>query len=97
GKARGDGYNGDCCKTQADCKEECIKGKCNGPKRVTTKSSSTTKAPSTTKKNTTTKTTQTPSVCKAGYRGKKKGNGIKGACCSTQKDCKEDCIKGKCN
>ncbi|KAI8077223.1 uncharacterized protein B0P05DRAFT_471514, partial [Gilbertella persicaria] len=29
GKRRGNGSNGDCCKTQHDCKEVCIEKKCN--------------------------------------------------------------------
>ncbi|OBZ88037.1 hypothetical protein A0J61_03922 [Choanephora cucurbitarum] len=132
-KKKGIGYNGDCCKTEADCKDECIKGKCTGPSRTTTKSTttnSTTKKPITTKKSTTTtkpstkpstksattksattksattkstivtttaKSTISPSVCTPGYQDKKKGDGPKDACCSTQLDCKEDCVKGRCN
>ncbi|KAI8352152.1 hypothetical protein EDC96DRAFT_518242 [Choanephora cucurbitarum] len=102
---------------------ECINGKCNGPKKSTTTikkstttikkstTTTTTKKPTTTtttKKPTTTTTikksttvtkkpTQTPAACKSGYLGKKKGNGLKGACCTTSWDCKEECIKGSCN
>ncbi|OBZ81039.1 hypothetical protein A0J61_10912 [Choanephora cucurbitarum] len=107
-KKRGNGYYGDCCKTEADCMNECIKGKCNGSKKSTTTikksttTTTTTKKPSTTttiKKSTTVtkKPTQTPAACKSGYLGKKKGNGLKGACCTTSWDCKEECIKGSCN
>ncbi|KAI8357809.1 hypothetical protein BD560DRAFT_406209 [Blakeslea trispora] len=101
-KKRGNGYNGDCCKTEADCMDECIKGKCNGPKKSTatikksTTTTATTKKPSTTttiKKSTTVtkKSTQTPAACKSGYLGKKKGNGLKGACCTTSWDF--DCFR----
>ncbi|RCH80776.1 hypothetical protein CU097_004289 [Rhizopus azygosporus] len=87
GKKKGNGFNGYCCSTSDDCRESCIKGKCNGPK-----------APSTT---TTTKSTgsptPTPSSCISGVKGKKKGNGFNGYCCSTSDDCRESCIKGKCN
>ncbi|CEJ04344.1 hypothetical protein RMCBS344292_18308 [Rhizopus microsporus] len=87
GKKKGNGFNGYCCSTSDDCRESCIKGKCNGPK-----------APSTT---TTTKNTgsptPTPSSCISGVKGKKKGNGFNGYCCSTSDDCRESCIKGKCN
>ncbi|KAG1053556.1 hypothetical protein G6F43_004368 [Rhizopus delemar] len=31
GLGNGDGYNGYCCENQADCQDDCIKGKCNGP------------------------------------------------------------------
>ncbi|OBZ84592.1 hypothetical protein A0J61_07358, partial [Choanephora cucurbitarum] len=31
GLANGDGYNGDCCKTNDDCRDACIRGVCNGP------------------------------------------------------------------
>ncbi|KAI8085829.1 uncharacterized protein B0P05DRAFT_466450 [Gilbertella persicaria] len=32
GLSNGDGQGGDCCKTNDDCKNACIKGVCNGPK-----------------------------------------------------------------
>ncbi|RCI05205.1 hypothetical protein CU098_012004 [Rhizopus stolonifer] len=87
---KGNGYNGDCCKTQADCQDDCVKGKCNGPTK---------KATTTMKKAATIKTTVKPTVastaCRSDYRGKKKGNGLKNACCSTHLDYKE-CIQGKC-
>ncbi|KAI8327952.1 hypothetical protein BD560DRAFT_494441 [Blakeslea trispora] len=69
GKKKGNGYNGDCCKTEADCKDDCIKGKCNGPKKTTAKSSTTKKttakiitAKIITTKSTTTKSTTTKST-----------------------------------
>ncbi|KAI8366269.1 hypothetical protein BD560DRAFT_154727 [Blakeslea trispora] len=123
GKKKGNGFNGDCCESEADCKDDCIKSKCNGPQRATTKtatmstksvatsSSTTTKVPTTTKttttkttttkttttKTTTTKATNTSSVCKSGYLGKKNGKGPKGACCSTQWDCQQECVKNTCS
>ncbi|OBZ87154.1 hypothetical protein A0J61_04802 [Choanephora cucurbitarum] len=113
GKKKGNGYSGDCCKTEADCKNDCVMGRCNGPKRATTKaitvksntavSSPITKkaAITTTTTKSTTKTTikatKTPSVCRPGYLGKKNGKGSKGACCNTHWDCKEECVKGSCN
>ncbi|RCH96145.1 hypothetical protein CU098_011264, partial [Rhizopus stolonifer] len=92
GQKKGNGYKEDCCKTEADCKDDCIKGKCNGPSRKTT----TVKKTKTTATTTSKSATPTSGACKSGYRGKKKGNGPKNACCSTERDCKEDCVKGKC-
>ncbi|KAG1138502.1 hypothetical protein G6F37_010472 [Rhizopus arrhizus] len=34
--------------------------------------------------------------CQTGYRGKKRGNGPKEACCSSTKDCQKTCNKGRC-
>ncbi|KAG1470396.1 hypothetical protein G6F56_002712 [Rhizopus delemar] len=61
GLGNGDGYNGYCCKSQADCLDDCISGKCNGAKNIkatttkivtkpSTKSTTTKKATTTTKK-----------------------------------------------
>ncbi|KAI8058933.1 uncharacterized protein B0P05DRAFT_591088 [Gilbertella persicaria] len=89
GKKKDNGYKGDCCKSQADCWEECINGKCNGPTKATTTTATTIKKTATSRKPTAT--------CISDYKDKKKGNGPKNACCPTQWDCKEDCINGKCN
>ncbi|KAI7896979.1 uncharacterized protein EV154DRAFT_475777 [Mucor mucedo] len=66
---------------------------------TTTKKATTTtkKATTTTKKATTTtkKPTATAS-CIAGARGKKKGNGKTGYCCSSSDDCLETCRSGTC-
>ncbi|CEJ02259.1 hypothetical protein RMCBS344292_16268 [Rhizopus microsporus] len=90
GKKKGNGFNGYCCSTSDDCRDSCIKGKCNGPK-----------APSTTTTATTIKNTgspsPTPNSCISGVKGKKRGNGFNGYCCSTSDDCRDSCIKGKCN
>lgn len=82
GLGKGDGYNGACCKDQSDCWDDCISGVCNGPKAPTT-SATTTAKPAT-------------SSCIPGSRGKKKGNGTDGYCCSSSDDCTETCRKGKC-
>ncbi|CEG69863.1 hypothetical protein RMATCC62417_05859 [Rhizopus microsporus] len=92
GLENGDGYNGYCCKTQADCVDDCISGKCNGPanpnKPTTTKTS--------TKKTTTKSTSTSTASCIPGSRGKKRGDGKDGYCCSTSDDCLETCRKGRC-
>ncbi|CAO3648731.1 unnamed protein product [Mucor hiemalis] len=88
GLGKGDGYKGACCKTQADCIDDCVKGACVGP--VNTK----TTTPAT--KTTTTPTTPTPGTCTPGSSGLGKGDGYKGACCKTQADCIDDCVKGAC-
>ncbi|EPB88503.1 hypothetical protein HMPREF1544_04738 [Mucor circinelloides 1006PhL] len=84
GLAQGDGYNGACCNTQADCWDDCISGVCNGP--VNTKTATAT-----------TKTTSSPgssATCTSGSKGLGKGDGYNGACCATQADCWDDCISG---
>lgn len=90
GLGKGNGFNGACCKDQSDCLDDCIKGVCNGP--VNTKTATKT----TTKKTTTTKTKAPTSSCIAGSRGKKKGNGKTGYCCSSSDDCVETCRSGTC-
>ncbi|KAL9549047.1 hypothetical protein MBANPS3_005411, partial [Mucor bainieri] len=84
GLGDGSGYKGYCCKSSDDCLESCVKGVCNGP-APPTKTSSDTPVPT------------GGSDCTAGFKGKKNGLGPKNACCSTQADCQEDCVKGKCN
>ncbi|KAG2201779.1 hypothetical protein INT47_002039 [Mucor saturninus] len=93
GLGKGDGYKGACCEDQSDCKDDCIKGVCNGP--VNTKTTKTT----TVTKTTTAAATPTvaPGTCTPGSIGLGKGDGYKGACCEDQSDCKDDCIKGVCN
>lgn len=90
GKKKGNGFNGYCCSSSDDCHESCVKGKCNGAK-----------APSITTSATTTKNTgspsPTPDSCTSGAKDKKKGNGFNGYCCSSSDDCRDSCIKGKCN
>ncbi|CEP15209.1 hypothetical protein [Parasitella parasitica] len=89
GLGNGNGYNDACCKDQSDCWDDCIGGKCNGPVN--------TKTPS--KKSITETTTKKPSTtanCIPGTRGKKKGNGKTGYCCSSSDDCLETCRSGKC-
>ncbi|KAI8079069.1 uncharacterized protein B0P05DRAFT_571733 [Gilbertella persicaria] len=74
------------------------------PTMTTTKKLTTTttkKTTTTTKRTTSTKPNSTPtatpaSSCTSGYSGKKNGNGPKNACCLTESDCKQDCVKGKC-
>ncbi|KAG1449373.1 hypothetical protein G6F56_008660 [Rhizopus delemar] len=90
GLGNGNGYNGCCCKTQMDCIEDCIRGTCNGP----TDPNTTTKKVS----KTTTKKSSSPTTasCLPGSRGKKKGNGKDGYCCSSSDDCLETCRNGKC-
>ncbi|KAK4509030.1 uncharacterized protein ATC70_007379 [Mucor velutinosus] len=39
----------------------------------------------------------TDAVCQSGFKDKKNGKGPEGACCSSQADCQESCISGKCN
>ncbi|KAG1084674.1 hypothetical protein G6F42_021689 [Rhizopus arrhizus] len=41
GLAQGDGYNGACCNTQADCWDDCISGVCNGPVNTKTATATT--------------------------------------------------------
>ncbi|OBZ86519.1 hypothetical protein A0J61_05432 [Choanephora cucurbitarum] len=93
GKRKGRGYNGDCCKTQADCREQCIKGKCNGPRNTTLMSPSSTMKSSTS----TSKHTGSSTSCTSGHYGLGLGDGPVGACCSSQWDCEENCVKGRCN
>lgn len=91
GLGNGDGYSGYCCSTQADCLDDCISGKCNGPVNTKTTSIKTT---------TSTKTataTGSPATCYPGSKGLGNGDGYSGYCCSTQADCIDDCISGKCN
>ncbi|KAF1800472.1 hypothetical protein FB192DRAFT_1252154, partial [Mucor lusitanicus] len=81
GKKNGKGTNGYCCYSDADCVDSCINGKCNKA-NVTLKP----------------KTTSSPSsACTPGSKGKKKGNGLKNYCCSNSADCRNSCVKGKCN
>lgn len=92
GLSQGDGYNGYCCKSQADCQDDCISGACNGPtntKTTTVKGSKTT---------TTTNASATAVTgCIAGSFGLAKGDGYNNYCCKTQADCQDDCINGACN
>jgi hypothetical protein len=92
GLGKGDGYNGACCKDQSDCLDDCISGKCNGPVNTATKT--TTKKTST---KTTTKAPTSTASCIAGARGKKRGNGKTGYCCSSSDDCVSVCRSGVCN
>ena len=94
GLENGDGYNGYCCKTQADCIDDCISGKCNGPSNPN--KSTTTKTKTSTKKTTTKSTPTSTASCIPGSRGKKRGDGKDGYCCSTSDDCLETCRKGRC-
>lgn len=47
GLGKGDGYNGACCKNQADCQDDCISGVCNGPVNTKTTVTKTSTATST--------------------------------------------------
>ncbi|KAI7889916.1 uncharacterized protein EV154DRAFT_445302 [Mucor mucedo] len=87
GLGKGDGYKGACCEDQSDCRDDCIKGVCNGPvnTKTATVTKTTTKAPA-----------PTPDACKSGFFGKKNGKGGDNACCKTSDDCKESCLKGRC-
>ncbi|KAI8373673.1 hypothetical protein BD560DRAFT_394004 [Blakeslea trispora] len=88
GLAQGNGYSGYCCKSQADCQDDCINGTCNGPKAPSgsgnTGSGNTGSSGSSGK-------------CLAGVSGLAKGNGYSGYCCKSQADCQDDCVKGVCN
>ncbi|KAI9245047.1 hypothetical protein EDC94DRAFT_420062 [Helicostylum pulchrum] len=84
GLGKGDGYKDACCKDQSDCLDDCVKGACVGP--VNTKTTSTT-APT---------TVPTPGTCTPGSSGLGKGDGYKDACCKSQADCIDDCVKGAC-
>ncbi|KAI8080261.1 uncharacterized protein B0P05DRAFT_490636 [Gilbertella persicaria] len=95
GLGNGDGYNGACCKDQSDCQDDCISGKCDGPKNPNSSSSSSNYDCISGKCDGPSKP-DSSSSCKSGYRGKKKGNGPKNACCSTQWDCNDDCVQGRC-
>ncbi|RCH97831.1 hypothetical protein CU098_008746 [Rhizopus stolonifer] len=103
GLGNGDGYNGACCQDQSDCQDDCISGKCNGPKNpnspTTTKAATKTKTTKASTKTTkaTKKSSPTSSSCIAGVAGKKKGNGKNGYCCTSSNDCLETCRKGKCS
>jgi hypothetical protein len=69
----------------------------NASTKTTTTKTTTTKA--TTTKKTTTKKTATATAtasCIPGARGKKKGNGKTGYCCSSSSDCVETCRSGTC-
>ncbi|KAI7895207.1 uncharacterized protein EV154DRAFT_37412 [Mucor mucedo] len=91
GLGNGDGYKSYCCKTQADCKDDCISGACNGP--VNTKTTSVKGTKTSTAKATTTAVTG----CIAGSFGLGNGDGYSSYCCKTQADCQDDCINGACN
>ena len=93
GLSQGDGYNGACCKDQSDCLDDCLSGKCNGPVNTKTTTRTTTKKTAT---KTTTKKATSTSSCTPGSRGKKRGNGKTGYCCSSSDDCLETCRSGTC-
>ncbi|KAI9247358.1 hypothetical protein BY458DRAFT_484152 [Sporodiniella umbellata] len=98
GLGNGDGYNGYCCKTQADCVDDCVSGKCNGPSNTKTTTATKTQTTATTK--TTTTKTSTPTTnpnCTSGSFGLGNGDGYNGYCCKDQSDCVDDCVSGKCN
>ncbi|KAG2236533.1 hypothetical protein INT48_000833 [Thamnidium elegans] len=42
GNSLGNGFNGYCCDTQADCLDNCVSGKCNGPENEDTPSTTST-------------------------------------------------------
>lgn len=87
GLGKGDGYNGACCKDQSDCWDDCLGGKCNGPVNTATTKAST---------KTSTKTPTASASCTPGSRGKKRGDGKNGYCCSSSDDCLETCRSGTC-
>ena len=93
GLGNGDGYKGYCCKDQSDCLDDCIKGQCNGPVNTKTTTKNTPAKTTTTKKNSSPTDT---SSCTPGSRGKKRGDGKDGYCCSSSDDCLETCRQGKC-
>lgn len=75
------------------------------PAAATTTTTSTTSASSTTTTTTSTtssttisstSTTATP-TCTGNSKGKKRGDGYKNACCLTNRDCINNCVKGKCD
>ncbi|CEI87202.1 hypothetical protein RMCBS344292_01620 [Rhizopus microsporus] len=80
GMGTGEGWKDYCCENSDDCRESCIKGKCNGkanPKPPTDDGSNKCVNP----KN----------------RGTGTGKGWKDYCCEDSDDCRDTCIKGKCN
>ncbi|KAG1150846.1 hypothetical protein G6F37_001594 [Rhizopus arrhizus] len=93
GLGNGDGYKGYCCKDQSDCLDDCIKGQCNGPVNTKTTTKNTPAKTTTTKKDSSPTDT---SSCTPGSRGKKRGDGKDGYCCSSSDDCLETCRQGKC-
>ncbi|GAA5808761.1 hypothetical protein MFLAVUS_002157 [Mucor flavus] len=93
GLEQGDGYSGYCCKSQADCQDDCISGACNGPVNSKT---TTVKNPTATA-TATASTATVPGTCYPGSSGLKKGDGYSGYCCKDQSDCRDDCIRGTCN
>ena len=77
----GDGYGGDCCGDEEDCREECKGGFCTGPTKP--------KPPPVVKPGT--------GSCTTGWCGKGLGKGPTGACCSVEGDCDDTCNgDGKC-
>ncbi|KAL4209807.1 hypothetical protein AB4K20DRAFT_1905215 [Rhizopus microsporus] len=80
GMGTGEGWKDYCCEDSDDCRDTCIKGKCNGkanPKPPTDDGSNKCINP----KN----------------RGTGTGKGWKDYCCEDSDDCRDTCIKGKCN
>ncbi|ORE03730.1 hypothetical protein BCV72DRAFT_257660 [Rhizopus microsporus var. microsporus] len=80
GMGTGEGWKDYCCENSDDCRESCIKGKCNGkanPKPPTDPGNDKCLVPS--------------------NRGMGTGEGWKDYCCENSDDCRESCIKGKCN
>ncbi|KAL0142494.1 hypothetical protein V8B55DRAFT_1498571 [Mucor lusitanicus] len=96
GLGNGDGYNGACCAGQQDCWDDCISGVCNGPVNTKTATKTSTKTTTKTSTKTSTKTPTASASCTPGSRGKRRGDGKTGYCCSSSDDCLETCRSGTC-
>ncbi|KAG0862224.1 hypothetical protein G6F16_012690 [Rhizopus arrhizus] len=94
GEGEGLGWSGYCCKTSDDCHDACIKGKCNG--RINPKLAQPIDDDSSSKGDSGKKGSS--KLCtRLNNRGEGKGLGWSGYCCKTSDDCRDTCIKGKCN
>ncbi|KAI7907984.1 uncharacterized protein BX663DRAFT_547625 [Cokeromyces recurvatus] len=88
--------------TQTPTKTTTKKTATTTTKKTTAKKTTTTTTKKTTAKKTTTTTTKKTTAtvasgsCTPGTRGKKKGNGKTGYCCSSSDDCVETCRSGRC-
>lgn len=94
GKGLGNGFKGYCCKTQADCIDDCLFENVLSlrvPFLPLLLMVSTPKLPSASK------LTATSSKCIAGFAGKNNGKSGLNACCKSDDDCKNSCVNKKCD
>ncbi|EIE90218.1 hypothetical protein RO3G_14935 [Rhizopus delemar RA 99-880] len=94
GEGQGLGWKGYCCKTSDDCHDTCIKGKCNGP--VNPKLAPSIDDDSGSKSGSGKKGGNKLCI-RLNNRGDGNGLGWNGYCCKTSDDCRDTCVKGKCN